>query len=232
MSNIVLLHGALGTGEDLIPLQKALSRRGHNVFVLTFSGHGKMDFSSSFGIKQFGVELRSFIYEKAIHQPFVFGYSMGGFVSLHLAATEPGLISGIVTLGTKFNWTPEVIAREAGNCDEKFLQEKSPPFLLQLIAKHKSHSELLIACGKMIAGFATEPVVTVRELQKLSIPVLLMCGNEDKMVSVSETRETSSVIPGASAAVLPFTRHQLESAPAEIIAEIMNSFMARKITAK
>ena len=40
------------------------------------------------------------------------GHSMGGYVALKLALKRPELVDRIITLGTKFNWTPEVAAKE------------------------------------------------------------------------------------------------------------------------
>jgi esterase/lipase len=53
MNSILLLHGALGSAEQLVPLKTALEQSGRNVFSLNFSGHGGAPFMNEFGIAQF-----------------------------------------------------------------------------------------------------------------------------------------------------------------------------------
>jgi pimeloyl-ACP methyl ester carboxylesterase len=48
----------------------------------------------------------------------VFGYSMGGYVALHLAATSPARIRRVATLATKLVWTAEIAARECVTIEE------------------------------------------------------------------------------------------------------------------
>jgi len=40
----------------------------------------------------------------------VFGYSMGGYIALYLAATSPDRVQRVATLATKLAWTPARIA--------------------------------------------------------------------------------------------------------------------------
>jgi pimeloyl-ACP methyl ester carboxylesterase len=47
----------------------------------------------------------------------VFGYSMGGYIALYLAATSPDRVQRVATLATKLAWTPEVAARECALLD-------------------------------------------------------------------------------------------------------------------
>ena len=46
------------------------------------------------------------LHRRGNHAPLCFGYSMGGYAALLLEAMSPGTLGGVVTLGTKFEWTP------------------------------------------------------------------------------------------------------------------------------
>ena len=59
-----------------------------------------------------------------VHAPIVFGYSMSGYVALALEAERPGTFSGIVTLGTKFAWTPDVATTESARLDPAAISKK------------------------------------------------------------------------------------------------------------
>src|SRR6266403_2658875 len=108
MKPILLLHGAIGAKDQLEPLAKELSALGHQTYSFNFSGHGQTPFQNSFGIQQFADELLEFVVKSHLIRPLVFGYSMGGYVALYLASQKPGLFSEIITLGTKFEWSPEI----------------------------------------------------------------------------------------------------------------------------
>ncbi len=112
MKHIILLHGAIGTACQLQPLSAALSKYNFKTHTLNFSGHGKASFQTDFGIEQFAAELEVFIETNNLIQPAVFGYSMGGYVALHLAYTKPGLLGTIITLGTKFDGRPKLLKRK------------------------------------------------------------------------------------------------------------------------
>ena len=104
--NIVLLHGALGTKKQLDKLSHLLSSK-FNVYSLDFDGHGSKVSGKEFSMELFKNNVVDFILEHGIEKTHVFGFSMGGYVALNLAKTHPHLISNIVTLGTKFNWSQE-----------------------------------------------------------------------------------------------------------------------------
>ena len=143
MKNILLLHGALGRSEDLDSLTTALGKTGYQIHRLCFSGHGGAGFSNSFGVEQFSQELEDFILTKNISNCIVFGYSMGGFVALHTASRKPGLIGKIITLGTKFDWSTETLAKELRMLNPDLLLAKVPAFAETLIKKHGLQWNLL-----------------------------------------------------------------------------------------
>src|SRR3954468_4313950 len=138
MQTIILLHGALGSASDLMPLAAALKEAGANVHSLTFSGHGAEAFKSSFGIEQFSQELESLIHALNGTDVTVFGYSMGGFVALHLAAKQPGIIKNIITLVTKFNWSKEAVEKETALLKPDVMLQKIPAYAKSLEDKHGS----------------------------------------------------------------------------------------------
>ena len=91
MKDIILLHGAIGATDQLLPLSKSLAAKGFKVHCLCFSGHGTLAFNELFSIEQFAAELYQFIIEKNLLEPDIFGYSMGGYVALYLAVQKPNL---------------------------------------------------------------------------------------------------------------------------------------------
>ena len=48
---LILLHGALGSSDQLKNLSEALENEGFSVFTFNFSGHGGAGFNDDFGIE-------------------------------------------------------------------------------------------------------------------------------------------------------------------------------------
>ena len=112
MKHILLLHGALGSLEQFDKLQTQLSAN-FIVHTLNFSGHGGQPIpKKGFSIELFANDVLNYLDEKKIPSINIFGYSMGGYVALHLAVHHPERIKSIFTLATKFEWSEESTARE------------------------------------------------------------------------------------------------------------------------
>ena len=136
--NLLLLHGALGSKVQLRPLKQILEQK-FNVFDLNFEGHGDVYSEQDFSIDLFASNVRDFLKEQNLENTHIFGYSMGGYVALHLANHKPSLVNKIVTLGTKFDWNPEGAAREIKMLNPEKVEEKIPAFAGYL---NKLHSAL------------------------------------------------------------------------------------------
>ena len=82
MSDILLLHGALGSNRQLEPLKQVLNEN-CNFHTLCFEGHGARATGNPLRIEHFSNNLLEFLQETGLKKPLVFGYSMGGYVALY-----------------------------------------------------------------------------------------------------------------------------------------------------
>lgn len=226
MQSVILLHGALGSKEDLNALSEKLAASLIDVHSFSFSGHGGLAPTSEFGIDAFAKELQNYILTNRLSKPIIFGYSMGAYVALTLAAHEPELIGKIICLGTKFNWNNEFVAKETSMLKPEMLQEKAPAFALALQNKHGKHwKELLAKTAKMMHELAERDHLSALTLASIQIPVLVGIGDKDKMVSLNETLQTFQALPNASMYVLPNSKHPLESANIVLLSKIILDFI-------
>ncbi|MEO0403965.1 MAG: alpha/beta hydrolase, partial [Bacteroidota bacterium] len=111
MKNVLLLHGALGSKEQLEGIAKELSGK-FKVHSINFGGHGGYATDHPFSIDFFTDEVFQYLEKYKLEQVSIFGYSMGGYVALNLASKQPKKVERIVTYGTKFNWSTETSAKE------------------------------------------------------------------------------------------------------------------------
>lgn len=220
MQHLLLLHGALGSAEQLKPLQQLLSPY-FRVHLLDFSGHGSASSEDVFGIPVFAEQVRLYCQTQAIEQAAVFGYSMGGYVALYLAAKYPGLLSSIITLGTKMDWQPESAEREAARLDPDKITQKVPAFAARLAALHGEGNwqQLLGNTASMMPSLGKAPLVTAAMLHGISIPVFYLLGEKDQMVSEFETRLAQEQTPDSRIIILPDTPHPIEQVDLSMLAK-------------
>lgn len=207
---LILLHGALGCQSDFNSIAPLLSED-FEVYRFNFSGHGHEPFSSEvFGIETFAKELEEFIDQQKLHKPLIFGYSMGGYVALHLATINKQIFSKVITLGTKFEWTPESAYQETSRMNPEVMAEKIPAYTDALLAAHGLAWKTLVeqTAGMMIE-LGESPLLTEDTLPTIEIPVEVLLGEDDHMVSEDESLLVVSLMDNASFTKLPATKHPI-----------------------
>lgn len=226
MKPILLLHGAIGAQDQLNPLLQALEALQYKVYTMSFSGHFKQAFQPAFGIEQFAQEVERFITVQQLRQPPVFGYSMGGYVALYLAGQRPGLLGDIITLGTKFLWTPEIAAKEVSMLDPATILEKVPKFAAALNQRHgASWVELLHKTQALMVALGAENVLNNDHLKSICNRVLLGLADGDTMVTEAETQVVCDAIKEARRFMLSGAKHPVETVNAEQLAALLHQFI-------
>jgi pimeloyl-ACP methyl ester carboxylesterase len=226
MQKILLLHGALGSKAQLKKLSELLSTT-HEVHSFNFSGHGGRAIDRRYRIESFAQELSEWMHAEKLQGAVVFGYSMGGYVALRLASEEPGLISKIVTLGTKFDWNPEAAARETRMLNPAKIAEKVPKFAAALEARHApaDWQEVLRATAEMMLALGESPSLDDARLAGISIPCLIQVGEHDNMVTEAESQAAAAALPNSGFVRIPGFKHPIEQVDPEELARRIRDFV-------
>ncbi|HEX2787267.1 MAG TPA: alpha/beta fold hydrolase [Ignavibacteria bacterium] len=226
--NLLLLHGALGSKEQLTELEEKLSSD-FKIYKMNFSGHGGENFPDEpFSIKLFSDELVKFINENNLQGIDVFGYSMGGYVALHAALNNAGtgLINKIFTTATKFDWNEETSKKEAGMLNPEKIEEKIPAFAEQLKQRHapQDWKQVLNKTEEMMLNLGKNPELKESDFEKIQNEVLISVGDKDNMVSIQETKNTSEKIPNAKFLLLENTPHPIEKISVDLLSGEIKKF--------
>ncbi len=223
---LILLHGALGSQQQLQPLAERLKNE-FAIHTLNFEGHGGRRSTRDFSLDHFMENLRQFIEDEKLNKPDIFGYSMGGYVALKLAMEFPDKVNRIMTLGTKFNWTPESAAHEVGMLNPDVIEEKVPQFATQLKERHAPLDWKMVlskTAGMMQAlgnGVALQP----KDFSRVGCPVLLTAGSADNMVTQEETKQVADSIPKSTFEIFDGFKHPIEKVELGVLAERVVQFM-------
>lgn len=226
MKNLLLLHGALGSKEQLNEFEKKLSND-FKIYKMNFSGHGgEKIFDAPFSIKLFSDELVEFINENNLQGIDIFGYSMGGYVALYTALNNPSLINKIFTTATKFDWNEETSKKEARMLNPEKIEEKIPAFAEQLKQRHSPEDwkTVINKTAEMMINLGKNPELKESDFEKIQNEVLISVGDRDNMVTVEETKSASEKIPNAKFLFLENTQHPIEKISVDLLAGEIRKF--------
>ncbi|AEA43619.1 alpha/beta fold hydrolase [Fluviicola taffensis] len=196
MKNLIILHGALGAKIQFEQLVQKLTPH-FNIHTFDFDGHGsKSNADGDFSIELFAQNLKDFMTFHEIHKPLIFGYSMGGYVALKLEGFEANSFEKVVTLGTKFDWNPVTSEKEAAMLNAEKIEAKVPEFAAYLKSLHGEIGWKLVLerTAKMMMGLGKNPSLRPYDFHHIQIPVQLLRGSEDTMVSKSETKNVQELL--------------------------------------
>jgi pimeloyl-ACP methyl ester carboxylesterase len=227
MQKILLLHGAIGSADQLSRLEEELADS-FSVHRLNFTGHGGSPYTAApFSIKLFATEVIAFLDKKGINTITIFGYSMGGYVSMYLAKNHPERVNKIITLATKFNWDEIIAANEVKMLNAEKIEEKLPEFAAALQKRHAPNDwkTILEKTAVMLIEMGKDNPLNPCDYPEIQHPVLLMLGDRDKMVTLDETVEVYKNLPEAQLAILPKTAHPIEMINTTRLANEIKSFL-------
>lgn len=227
-TDLVLLHGALGDATQLAPLADRLGRERRSI-ILELEGHGATPLRARpLRIESFAESVLNAMDELGIARADVFGYSMGGYVALHLAATAPERVRRVATLATKLAWAPEIAERECAMLDANTIRTKVPKFASALEARHTAAGwePLLAHTADLLRDLGRQPRVTEETLAAISHPVRIGVGDRDATVTIDECVTAARRLPNGELEVYPRTSHPFERAPVERLARSLSEFFA------
>jgi pimeloyl-ACP methyl ester carboxylesterase len=226
---LLLLHGAIGAGDQFAPLVPLL-RADFDLHSLDFEGHGSMPLlQRPFSIDSFAENVLYYMEQHSIGRARIFGYSMGGYVACHLARSHPHVVESIATLGTKFYWDPEVAEREAAMLDPQKITAKVPHFARTLAERHTASGweQLLERTRELLRSLGQVDGLRPQDVAGIDQRVRVMIGDRDSTVTLSESAEIYRALRRGELEVLPATPHQFERVALPRLANTLTQFFSQ-----
>ncbi len=188
-----------------------------------------------------GVEdLRQLLDHLEIERTFLVGHSMGGITCLGFALAHPertlGLILVDTTAGVGDSAVLEAITDLANlpagdvprTLSARFIEQRPDlTFLYQEIAGINKELNLNIR-----SAFHNPAGLQAADLAKLSVPTLLMVGEEDVIFPVKAIQAMQKMIPGAKLEVVPGTAHAPQFEVPDVFNRLVGDFFAGVLTGK
>jgi pimeloyl-ACP methyl ester carboxylesterase len=217
---LVLLHGgALTVGLTFGPMIPALAES-HRVIAVEMQGHGHTaDIDREMTLENFADDIVTLLGQLGIEQADLFGYSLGGCVSLAIVTRHPNLVGKLVLASTPTRH--EHFALD-GQLDADRMpstadgQEWEAEY--RRVAPHPDRfADLIARAGTMVGGIEDW---SPDELHAIRVPTLILIGEKD-FISIEQAVKTLDLIPDAQLAILPGATHvEVTRRPNQVLAMI------------
>lgn len=211
---VLLVHGFTGSPVELYPMGEYLARRGLTVLGVRLAGHGttpeemaKTGWRDWVASAQEGLErLRA-----EQEQVYVVGYSLGGLITLHLAARRP--MEGAVLVATPlYQKDRRQFLLPVLKHFVHYLPMNGPESPdLDVRARFWSYDRMPLHCADELLKFMRQ---TRRELPQVKLPLLIMHGNLDQTVPPDCPQEIHDRTASTDKAILRFA-NSTHSLPAD-----------------
>ena len=97
-SNVVIVHGLLGSKRNWFGVGKSLSSHGLDVWLVDLRNHGGSEWSDNHNYFDLAEDIKEFIEEQGIINCCLIGHSMGGKAGMVLDKLYPGFLSKLIVV--------------------------------------------------------------------------------------------------------------------------------------
>lgn len=179
---VILVHG---NGEDhqIFKETADLLKKDYTVYAMDSRGHGKSTKKENINYEQMAEDVAEFIRILKLNRPIYCGFSDGAIIGILVAVKHPELFSKMVICGA--NAYPEGLKR-------RWL------ILYGFLA--------LLFHDPRVRMMLKEPNISGKELEKISVPTLILAGEKD-MVHHSHTVYLASKIKNSCLRILAGETH-------------------------
>lgn len=241
---IVLSHGLLFSGEMFREQVRHLSVR-YRVITYDHRGQGRSEVTASgYGMDNLALDASALLEALGVAPCHFAGLSMGGFVAMRLAVRRPELLRSCILLGTSAEpEPPENVSRyrqlnmALRLLGARFVAPRVMPILfgrtfLADPARAGLRQEWLGRLGALRRSVhrAVGGVVSregfLAELGKISLPTLVLVGDEDMATPPPMAERICKAIPGALQVLIPRAGHSCTIENPDGINAALDTFLA------
>ena len=210
---LVLLHGATSLGREDFAAQIPLFSKAFRLYLPDARGHGgtRWDAVDGFRYDWLVDDLAAFVDELGLETFHLVGFSMGAMTALQYAVRSPERIRTMTIVGITTQREPRAsVARRL--MDPARADRDDPPWAALLGRRHDAGQgegawrRLLPAIA---ADVNVQPLLTPRDLRRITPPVLVACGDRDPFVPVDHAWGISRQLPDGRLFVAPDCAHEV-----------------------
>jgi pimeloyl-ACP methyl ester carboxylesterase len=222
---LLLLHGGLSNRDDFALQLDALTAR-YRVWRPDRRGHGSTpDVEGPITYDNMADDTIEFL-ETVVGEPaHLIGYSDGAMVGLLVALRRPELVRKLVLMGLYVNRDGEVdwFGRFVRDATADAIPESLRHAYEERSPDGPEHFD--VVAEKIVHLWRTEPNLELDELRALTVPTLLLQGDDD-IVTLEHGVAMARAIPEAQLAVVPGASHTVPYERPGLVAQLFVDFLA------
>lgn len=233
------LHGFTQTAQSGYEFQRHV-RASRELCTIDLPGHGT-NASVHLDLPSTAIEIANAVGRRAID---LGGYSLGGRVALHVAATNPGVLRRLVILSATAGIADETERAERRHRDEilaercvalgaaSFLEEwTAQPMFADLPvdpAEFGTRSQDVVGLAASLRSMGTGTQVPLDGmLTRCEVPALIMAGANDQKF-VREAHRLRDCMKNSRVELVPDSGHAAHLERPEYVASLVNEFLAEE----
>ena len=243
---VLLLHGGLSNSDALLDSIGVPLGERRRVAAFDRRGHGRTaDTPEAFHYESMVDETIAFI-EHIGGPVHIVGWSDGGIVGLLLALRRPELVDRLVAIGANYHWnmstgvagattadTTEPAQQPATATGDSDHDPSDDSVMVQIAAGYAERSpdgadHWAVVAAKGFHLFGIEPELTVDDLARVSVPVLVMAGDDD-LIPLGHTTAFFAALPEAQLAIVPGSSHGLPMEHPHEVARLIDRFLSSEV---
>ena len=225
-SPLVLIHGFGVSGHIWQRVLPYLAQE-HQVFVIDLPGYGRSTYSETgapWRLREMAPLLMAWLQSMQLSPVHLVGHSMGGAIAMHLAAHAPEVVRSLTLIdaaGIPFRSTFSALALRSAR---SFVQRKNGIYPLPLIRDVLRPRLRLFWQGATQTAFCDFRA----EIATLTMPILILWGEQDILVPLSLGYELYRALPHA--VFVPFAQsgHRPMLAQPELMSGVVLAFLSEQ----
>jgi pimeloyl-ACP methyl ester carboxylesterase len=227
---VLFIHGA-GGGQYTWSCQKGFFEKQFNPIIIELPGHGESGREGEEEIWRYAQHVHAFLKALSLSKVFLVGHSMGGAILQTLALNHPEVIKGLVLVGTgvRLRVLPMILDGIKNNFEgivrkinQLSYSRKVPSDLVEkgIVGVLRCRPEVLygdfLACDRFDI---------MNEVEKIDLPTLILCGDEDELTPVKYSQFLQSRIKRSKLEILPHAGHMVMMESASAFNEKIREFI-------
>ncbi len=228
---VLFIHGA-GGGEYTWSYQKGFFEKQFNPVIVELPGHGRSGGDGEQEIGKYAEHVHAFVRFMNLSKVTLVGHSMGGAVVQTLALTHPEVINKIVLVGTgaRLRVSPMILDGIRNNFEETVRKITQFAYSRKVSSDliERGLSDLMQCRPEVLYGdfLACDRFDIMSEVEKIDLPTLILCGDEDELTPVKYSQFLHGRIKHSKIEILSHAGHMVMMESFRTFNEKIGEFIA------
>ena len=231
---VLFIHGA-GGGEYTWSYQKGFFEKQFNPIFIELPGHGKSGGDGEQEIGKYAEHVHAFLKVMGLSKVTLVGHSMGGAIVQTFALTHPEVINKIVLVGTgaKLRVFPIILDGIKNNFKETVRKITQFAYSRKVSSDliERAISDLMQCRPEVLYGdfLACDRFDIMNEVEKIDLPTLVLCGDEDELTPVKYSQFLHRQIKHSKIEILSNAGHMVMMESPQAFNEKIGEFIGDEL---